>query len=128
MKLFNTGSEEDLVARLVARLDANLDSNLDSNLDASLVTVFIVHSDVREEDLAPDLDWWLDAFLELDLAPDLDRCLDSNLVVDLGYDLGCKTGLILDCDTDIIFFVGDTALDVNEWMGWISKVEFRELE
>ena len=48
------------------------------------------------------------------LAPDLDQCLDTNLAVDLGYYLGCKTGSILDQDTDMEIFVGDKALDVNE--------------
>ena len=83
-----------------------LDGIVDLDLDASL--------DVQEEDLALDLDWGLDAFL----------------AVNLWYDLGCETGLILDQDTDMETFVGDrdTALDINEWTGWISKSEFRELD
>ena len=52
--------------------------------------------------------------MDSDLAPDLDRCLDKNLAVDLVYDLGCETGLILDSDTDMETFVGDTGVVVNE--------------
>ena len=79
-----------LRCRLVTSLDGTLDLDLDPILDAILETDLVVSLEGQEEDLA------------------------GILVEDLGYDLGCETGLILDRDTDMETFVGDTALDVNE--------------